>query len=84
MKGMAATPSVMYRDGRDWGERMASWVLACQNCKRDIEQAKINDQMLLDYLEPRKPIFPQGGLEVQCPDCGYKCVYLRNEMVYRV
>jgi DNA-directed RNA polymerase subunit RPC12/RpoP len=74
----------MYRDWHDWGDRMALWVLACLNCKRDIEQAKINDRVLLDYLEPRKPIFPEEGLEVRCPNCGHRSVYRRNEMVYRV
>ena len=68
---------------RDRGERMASWVLACVNCQRDIEQAKIDNRALLDYLEPQKPMFPEGGREVECPNCGYRWVYRRNEMVYR-
>jgi hypothetical protein len=65
------------------GENMAAWVLGCPNCRGEFEHAKINDTALIDYLQPRKPVFPHEGLEVDCPNCTHKNIYRPHELVYR-
>jgi hypothetical protein len=35
-----------------------------------------------NFLEPPKPDFPDGGAELECPNCGHKHTYQRIELAY--
>ena len=62
---------------------MPSWILKCSNCQNDFVQAKIDDTRLIDFLNPLKPLFPHTGLEIECPHCGYKGIYQREQLMYQ-
>jgi DNA-directed RNA polymerase subunit RPC12/RpoP len=61
---------------------MAAWVLACVNCKFKFLHSKIGELRLLDFLDPAKPDMPEGGVELECPNCGHRGVYRRTDLTY--
>ena len=60
---------------------MASWGINCVNCDKRFAQFDIEDT-LESYFFPVKPDFPEGGKEFECPNCGHKATYQRNNLVY--
>jgi hypothetical protein len=42
----------------------------------------IRDAGTPDFFLPEKPEFPEGGSELECPNCGHKDTYQRHELVY--
>ena len=60
---------------------MASWGITCMNCNKQFTQFAIEDT-LESYFFPEKPQFPDGGKEFECPNCGRKATYQRNNLVY--
>jgi hypothetical protein len=62
---------------------MPSWILKCGNCQNDFVYAKIDDYKFVDFLNPKKPLFPHVGLEIGCPNCGSKAVYRMNQLMYQ-
>jgi uncharacterized C2H2 Zn-finger protein len=61
---------------------MARWMLRCNHCDFVFEHSYIEDSGLLNSLESPKPEFPQGGIELECPNCGQTYNYIRIELVY--
>ena len=61
---------------------MASWVLQCQHCSRVFTQSQIREKKLIDYFVPLKPELPPEGLELECPHCKAKSIYLPNDLRY--
>ena len=65
---------------------MAAWDLNCAVCNRRLTQFVIEDTVEEDAVEnyffPKKPDFPKGGKTLECPNCGYKGTYQRNDLVY--
>jgi len=57
---------------------MASWVLACVNCKWRFEHSRIEEDGFRLLRLAAKPEFPIGGSEIQCPNCGHKAIYQRH------
>ena len=45
---------------------MASWALACKNCRKVFTYSQIPDT-LADYYLPTRPAFPPSGVERECP-----------------
>jgi rubredoxin len=43
----------------------------------------IEEGGLVSFFEPSKPDFPEGGSELECPNCGHKDTFLRTELTYR-
>jgi DNA-directed RNA polymerase subunit RPC12/RpoP len=62
---------------------MASWQLACVNCKRNFTQSLIDETSLANFYLALKPVFPVKGSEFECPHCGYKATYQRFELLYK-
>jgi DNA-directed RNA polymerase subunit RPC12/RpoP len=60
---------------------MAAWGFTCANCNKQFAQFRIEDT-LESYFFPAKPDFPKDGKEFECPNCGYKATYQRNDFVY--
>ena len=60
---------------------MAVWGLNCGVCNRRLTQFAIEDT-LESYFFPVKPDFPEGGREFECPNCGHKAAYQRNNLVF--
>jgi DNA-directed RNA polymerase subunit RPC12/RpoP len=63
---------------------MATWELQCPNCKNKFAYMRITDDDLENYYLPLRPIFPEDGLEVECPDCSFKAVYQRYALTIAV
>ena len=62
---------------------MAQWTLQCDNCNFVFTHSMIKDAGAPDFFLPEKPEFPEGGSELECPNCGHKDTYQRHELVYR-
>ena len=45
---------------------MASWALACKNCRKVFTYSQIPDTVA-DYYLPTRPKFPPSGVERECP-----------------
>jgi DNA-directed RNA polymerase subunit RPC12/RpoP len=60
---------------------MAAWGLNCANCNQKLTKFAIEDN-LESYFFPAKPDFPESGKEFECPNCGHKATYQRNDLVY--
>jgi hypothetical protein len=45
---------------------MASWALACKNCRTVFTHSQIPDT-LADYYLPTRPEFPLSGVDRECP-----------------
>jgi DNA-directed RNA polymerase subunit RPC12/RpoP len=63
---------------------MAAWVLGCPNCKSEFAHAKIDETKFVDYMQPKRPVFPYEGLEIDCPNCTHRSVYYHHELRYRL
>jgi DNA-directed RNA polymerase subunit RPC12/RpoP len=61
---------------------MASWYLECANCQQSFRHSQIAGT-LKNMFFPEKPIFPEGGAELECPHCGHKATYQRHQLSYR-
>ena len=61
---------------------MASWALACKNCRAVFTHSQIADT-LAEYYLPTRPAFPPEGLERECPSCGSKSTYQRRDLTFR-
>jgi DNA-directed RNA polymerase subunit RPC12/RpoP len=62
---------------------MPSWMISCRNCSVDFEHTKIDDDTLVNYLDPAKPKLPSEGVELACPKCGHTTLYKRTDFFYR-
>jgi len=61
---------------------MARWTLRCDNCNFEFTHSMIGDSGVANFLEAPKPEFPEGGAELECPNCGRKDTYQRHELAY--
>ncbi len=61
---------------------MATWNLTCAHCREFFQHSVIEDTLPNFYLAD-KPAFPRGGSEIECPNCGRKAVYQRNQLQFR-
>jgi len=61
---------------------MASWALACKNCRKVFTYSRISDT-LADYYLPTRPTFPPSGVERECPRCKSKFTYQRSELTFQ-
>jgi hypothetical protein len=65
---------------------MPQWVLSFPHCHKVFSHSKINPRSattLFDPLWPTKPDFPDGGLNLACPNCQTPAIYQRFELMYR-
>jgi hypothetical protein len=62
-------------------ETAARWVLSCRRCGADLVRCPAEQVLALEIAI--KPDFPNGGLKVQCPNCGKSFFYERHQLVYR-
>jgi hypothetical protein len=65
---------------------MPQWVLSCPQCHKIFTHSKINPRSAptpFDPLWPTKPDFPDGGLNLACPNCQTPATYQRFELMYR-
>jgi hypothetical protein len=67
---------------------MARWVLGCPLCKKDFTHSQIPEGSRAWLGDPfawlgDKPVFPNEGLPLVCPNCQKPSVYKRTELVYR-
>jgi rubredoxin len=62
---------------------MARWTLPCENCNFEFTHSMIGKSGAANFLEPPKPEFPDGGAELECPNCGHKDTYQRIELAYQ-
>jgi hypothetical protein len=61
---------------------MPSWVLTCPNCKNSFHHSKVDTYKFANFLEERKPEFPDKGLELECPHCNHKSTYCQTDLCY--
>jgi len=61
---------------------MSRWTLKCENCSFPFTHSMIDDSGAVNFLEPAKPEFPEGGSELECPNCGHKDTYQRTDLMY--
>jgi hypothetical protein len=61
---------------------MASWALACKNCRAVFTYSQIPDT-LADYYIPTRPEFPPEGLRCECPNCGSKSTYQGSDLTFQ-
>ena len=61
---------------------MSRWTLKCENCSFPFTHSMIDDSGALNFLEPAKPEFPEGGSELECSNCGHKDTYQRTDLMY--
>lgn len=61
---------------------MASWNLSCKNCQKSFVHSSIEVKEMSDYFLPEKPEFPEGGSDIECPNCGHVANYQRNDLTY--
>jgi len=65
---------------------MPQWMLCCSSCEKKFPHSKVPPEQLSPMLSGPfgflldKPIFPDGGLELECPHCGEKSVYQRHQL----
>jgi uncharacterized C2H2 Zn-finger protein len=62
---------------------MAAWMLACPHCEKSFVHAQIEIKQMLDYILPEKPTFPDGGMDLECPNCGQVARYQTSDLTYR-
>jgi hypothetical protein len=60
------------------GVFMPTWMLTCPNRKNAFHHAEINTRTLANFLDPQKPRFPEGGLEVSARTVGTE---MRTELM---
>lgn len=61
---------------------MANWTLTCKRCSRAFKHSQIKDT-LENYFMPAKPDVPAGGAECECPHCGAKFRYQKDDLTYQ-
>jgi hypothetical protein len=61
---------------------MPSWFLICRNCKNSFRHAEVDTYKLVNFLEERKPFFPDDGLEIECPHCSQINTYHQTDLRY--
>jgi hypothetical protein len=61
---------------------MASWALACKNCRAVFTHSQIPDT-LADYYIPTRPDSPPTGLERECPNCKTRSTYQQADLAFR-
>jgi hypothetical protein len=61
---------------------MASWALACKNCRAVFTHSEIPNT-LVDFYLPMKPEFPPEGLRCECPNCKAESVYRASELTFQ-
>jgi hypothetical protein len=61
---------------------MASWALACKNCRAVFTHSQIPDT-LANYYIATKPDFPPAGLRCECPNCMAESIYRQHELTYQ-
>jgi len=65
---------------------MPHWVLACKHCGRDFPHSEINAGLVRLDVNPSgwvdKPIFPEGGQRMECPNCHETAIYQRYMLRY--
>ena len=65
------------------GDSMPRWTLRCDICDFRFTHSVIDDSRITNFMEPAKPEFPEGGSELECPNCGHKGTYQRTELAYQ-
>ena len=61
---------------------MERWVLNCEKCNVDIAHSEI-EKVRDPFMAFIKPEFPNGGLKINCPNCGETSIYQRYQLIYR-
>jgi predicted RNA-binding Zn-ribbon protein involved in translation (DUF1610 family) len=61
---------------------MERWVLNCEKCNVDIAYSEV-EKVRDPFAAFIKPEFPNGGLKIDCPNCGETSIYQRHQLVYR-
>ena len=61
---------------------MAVWGLNCANCDQNLTKFAIEDTLESYFFPERPDSLPESGKEFECPNCGYKATYQRNDLVY--
>lgn len=61
---------------------MASWALACKNCRAIFTHSQIPDT-LADYYIPTRPEFPPTGLERDCPSGKTTSTYQLADLAFQ-
>jgi hypothetical protein len=61
---------------------MASWAVACKNCRAVFTYSQISDT-LADYYLPTRPAFPPSGDERECPNCKSKFAYQGSDLKFQ-
>jgi endogenous inhibitor of DNA gyrase (YacG/DUF329 family) len=65
---------------------MAHWVLSCPACYTVFNHSEIPPRAAtipFDPVWPRKPEFPDGGMNLTCPECQKTSTFQRFELMYR-
>jgi hypothetical protein len=67
---------------------MPHWMLSCRNCEQQFPHSEIPKEMASPLSGPfgfliEKPLFPEQGLEVECPHCGKTSIYQRHQLTLR-
>jgi ssDNA-binding Zn-finger/Zn-ribbon topoisomerase 1 len=62
---------------------MPSWMLSCPKCNKQFAHSRIETETLQGFFFPSKPDFPNGGIELTCPNCQHRATYQRVELTYR-
>jgi predicted nucleic-acid-binding Zn-ribbon protein len=64
------------------GGPMQQWVLGCPKCREEFTQSDVTVPYHgnLEIAWPPKPEFPEGGMRMQCPNCGNISVYQRFQL----
>lgn len=66
---------------------MPRWVLDCPECQATFTHSEIKVPDGLTGARRNwfgdKPVFPETGSRVECPNCKKSSVYQRHQLVYR-
>jgi hypothetical protein len=66
---------------------MARWVLDCPHCDKYFTHSEIPDSSSFvrdSFTQTEtKPVFPDGGLKLVCPNCNGTSVYKRHQLIYQ-
>jgi rRNA maturation endonuclease Nob1 len=77
--GSPLTDRVSIDPGSD---AMASWVLECIHCNAIFTHSAI-EEGLENYFLPIKPVFPEDGQSMSCPQCGHSARYQSSDLRYQ-
>ena len=61
---------------------MASWGLACKNCRKVFTYSQIPDTLADSYI-PTRPAFPPSSVERECPNCKSKSTYQGSDLTFQ-